>query len=68
MINEFAITRYPDAKKITEQLDELIKQPIWTIRPNALSKYETEYFDHKCPKSKALTTEAKKIIPGRRPA
>ena len=64
MINEFAISKYPDARRITEQLDELIKQPIWTVRPNALKKYEMEYFDQKCPKSKAMTSEAKKIIPG----
>ncbi len=62
--NEFAITKYPDAGRITKQLDDLIKQPIWTVRPEALKKYETEYFDQKCPKSKALTLEAKKIIPG----
>ena len=33
MNNEFAITKYPDAKRITKQLDELIKQPIWTVKP-----------------------------------
>lgn len=64
MNNEFAITKYPDARRITKQLDELIKQPIWTVRPDALKKYETEYFDQKCPKSKSLVQEAKKIIPG----
>ncbi|HYE68688.1 MAG TPA: aminotransferase class III-fold pyridoxal phosphate-dependent enzyme, partial [Anaerovoracaceae bacterium] len=64
MENEFAISTYPDARKITRQLDELIKQPIWTVRPEALKQYETEYFDKKCTKSKALIDEAKEIIPG----
>lgn len=64
MKSEFAISSYPDAKKVTSQLDELIRQPIWTVRPDALKKYETEYFDEKCSKSKALVGEAKEIIPG----
>lgn len=64
MNNEFAISNYPDVKKITGQLDELIRQPICSIRPDALKWYETEYFDKKCTKSKALIEEAKEIIPG----
>lgn len=64
MKNEFAISVYPDAGKITKQLDKLIRQPVWTIRPDALKKYEEEYFEKKCLKSKALTEEAKKVIPG----
>lgn len=62
--NEFAISAYPDAGKITKQLDKLIRQPVWTIRPDALRKYEEEYFEKKCLKSKALTEEAKRVIPG----
>lgn len=64
MNNEFAISNYPDVKKVTSQLDELISQPIWSVRPDALKWYETEYFDKKCMKSKALIEEAKEIIPG----
>ncbi len=64
MNNEFAISKYPDAKKITSQLDALIRQPIWTVRPDALKQYETEYFDKKCSKSKAMIEDAKEIIPG----
>jgi len=62
--NEFAISNYPDVGEITSRLDELIRQPIWSIRPDALNRYETEYFDKKCTKSKALIEEAKEIIPG----
>ncbi len=64
MDNKYAITQYLDAKKITQQLDELIKKPIYTIRQDALEIYEKEYFDNKCSKSKEMINEAKKIIPG----
>ena len=40
--------RYVDAKKVTAQLDELIKQPICSINKEALQKYETEYYGKKC--------------------
>ena len=60
----FSISEYPDVKKITAQLDALIKQPIWSIRPDALKKYETEYFEKKCVRSKEMIKEARKLIPG----
>ena len=60
----FAITEYHDAAEVTIQLDNLIKQPIYTIKPDVLKKYETEYFDKKCAKSKEMIEEAKKVIPG----
>ncbi|MDF3001981.1 MAG: aminotransferase class-III [Bacillota bacterium] len=64
MQNNFSITKYPDAKKITAQLDELIKQPIYSIRPDALKKYEDEYFGKLCTGSKVMIDKAKEIIPG----
>jgi glutamate-1-semialdehyde 2,1-aminomutase len=64
MNQSFAISTYPDANKITGQLDELIKKPIYTIRPEALKKYEDEYFGKRCPRSKAMIDEAMEIIPG----
>lgn len=64
MSNPFSISEYPDVTKVTAQLDALIKQPIWSICPDALKKYETEYFDQKCPHSKRMIEEAKKLIPG----
>ena len=62
--NGFAIDEYLDAAKVTKQLDELITKPIYSIRPEKLKEYETEYFDTKCAKSKAMITEAKEVIPG----
>lgn len=64
MNHTFSISEYPDVTKITAQLDALIKEPIWSIRPDALKDYETEYFDQKCVRSKKMIEEAKKIIPG----
>ncbi|MBQ1895835.1 MAG: aminotransferase class III-fold pyridoxal phosphate-dependent enzyme, partial [Clostridia bacterium] len=60
----FAITEYPDAIAINRELDELIKKPVYSINRNALKKYEEEYFEKKCAKSKAMITEARDVIPG----
>lgn len=62
--NGFAIDKYLDADAVNAQLDKLMKGPIYGVLPDALSNYETEYFDKKCPRSKAEISEAKKIIPG----
>lgn len=64
MDQTFAISRYPDVKDVTHKLDKLIQQPIYTIHPDALKRYETEYFDKKCSRSKAMINEAQKVIPG----
>lgn len=64
MENKFAITNYPNAAEITAQLDELIKKPIFTIKPEALKAYEEEYYDKKCVKSKEMIEKARVIIPG----
>lgn len=62
--SSFAISHYHDAKKINKQLDDLIRQPIYSISKNALQKYESEYYDKKCQKSKEMFNEAKEYIPG----
>ena len=64
MDNRFAISEYHDAAAVTRQLDELIKKPIYSIKPDVLQKYEDEYFGQKCQKSKAMIDEARQIIPG----
>ena len=62
--NGFAIDEYLDAKAVTEQLDELIRRPVYGIMPDVLRMYEEEYFEKKCAGSKARIEEAKQIIPG----
>lgn len=64
MDTRFAISEYHDTAAVTRQLDELIKKPIYTIKPDALKKYEEEYYEKKCQKSKEMIEEAKKVIPG----
>ena len=64
MDKRFAISEYHDTAEVTRQLDELIKKPIYTIKPDALKRYEDEYYNKKCLKSKEMIEEAKKIIPG----
>lgn len=56
--------RYVDAQKVTGQLDELIKKPIYSIGREALQKYESEYYRDKCSGSRALVDDAIKVIPG----
>ena len=62
--NGFAIDKYLNAAEVTRQLDELIKKPVYSVRPDKLKMYEEEYFEKKCSKFKAMLTEAKKVIPG----
>ena len=38
MDTRFAITDYVDAKAVTEKLDNLIRQPIYTIKPEVLNR------------------------------
>jgi glutamate-1-semialdehyde 2,1-aminomutase len=45
-------------------LNELISKPITSISPEALAKYEQEYFEKRCKKSKEMISEAKQLIPG----
>lgn len=68
MDTRFAISEYNDAVAVNKELDELIKKPIYTIKPEALKKYEDEYYNKKCLKSKAQIEEARQIIPRRRSA
>lgn len=62
--NGFAIDEYVDAEAVTRQLDELIRKPVYGVKPEALNRYVEEYFGSKCKGSKAMTDEAKSVIPG----
>lgn len=64
MDTRFAISQYHDSLAVNRELDELIKKPIYSIKPDVLKNYEEEYYDKKCAKSKEMITEAKQIIPG----
>ncbi|MFA7724552.1 MAG: aminotransferase class III-fold pyridoxal phosphate-dependent enzyme [Candidatus Izemoplasmatales bacterium] len=62
--NGYAIDEYLDATSITNQLDELIKKPVYSLKREYLDDYVANYFNQKCLKSKAMIDEAKAIIPG----
>ncbi len=64
MDTRFAISEYPDAVAVNKELDELIKKPIYSISPEALQRYEDEYYGKKCQQSKKMIDQAKTIIPG----
>lgn len=51
-------------RRQTEELDELINKPIYSIAPEALKAYEEEYFGEKCKRSREMLHEAIKYIPG----
>lgn len=63
MANGYAISEWQDAKKIYNELNELTSKPIYCVSDEAL-KDILKHFDTKCAKSKEITTEAKKYIPG----
>lgn len=60
----YSISEYVDCEKVTSQLNELIKKPVYSIDPVELKTYESEYFEKKCQKSKAMIEEAKEVLPG----
>lgn len=62
--NGFAIDQYLDAAEVIRQLDELIQKPVWSIRKDKLEDYVENYFNARCPQSKAMISQAKKVIPG----
>lgn len=51
-------------RAITAELEGLIKQPIYSVSPAALARYESDYFGVKCQQSYCMIEEAKQVIPG----
>jgi glutamate-1-semialdehyde 2,1-aminomutase len=63
MNQEYAISQYHDTDKVYQQLNNLISQPMRRVRSEKMQEF-LSYFDNKCKRSKELTDEAKKFIPG----
>jgi glutamate-1-semialdehyde 2,1-aminomutase len=59
----YAISQYPDVEDIYRRLDALVRQPMRRVRPEVMQQY-LDYFEQKCARSKALTDQAKRFIPG----
>src|SRR5919197_541744 len=60
---KYAISEYPDTREVYRKLDRLISQPMRPVRREKMQEF-LSYFDCYCKRSKELTDEAKKFIPG----
>ncbi len=59
----YAISEYHDVADVYRRLDALVSQPMRPIRRDRMEEV-LKYFEQRCARSKALTDEAKKLIPG----
>ncbi len=59
----YAISTYPDIEDVYRRLYALVDQPVRGPRHDAMLGV-LDYFETKCPRSKEITTRAKKLIPG----
>lgn len=57
------ISEWHDTKEIYNRLKALVKQPIRPLRRDRMQEF-LSYFETRCTRSKALTDEAQKYIPG----
>lgn len=60
---KYAISEYPNTDEIYDGLNKLINTPLRPIRQEKMQEV-LGYFDNKCKRSKSLTDDAKKFIPG----
>ncbi|MDR3216097.1 MAG: aminotransferase class III-fold pyridoxal phosphate-dependent enzyme [Clostridiaceae bacterium] len=63
MANGYGVSRWDDAKTIYKELAELTSKPVYSISDVELKRV-LEHFNTNCTKSKEITSEAKKFIPG----
>lgn len=60
----YGITRWANAQEINASLKELTSKNIYSIPVDVYQDICKNYYDEKCAKSKEITAEAKKYIPG----
>ena len=60
---QYAISEYPDTVQVYARLKNLLAQPIRPLRRDKMQEY-LNFFDARCTRSKELTDEARKLIPG----
>ncbi len=63
MSETYAISRWPDTRRILERLDRLVNQPMRPLRRDFMAQM-LEYFEQRCRRSKAMAEEARRFIPG----
>ncbi len=59
----FSISTYLDTSAIYRRLSHLMDQPVYSVRPKAMSEY-LDYFNNRCAGSKGMTAETCRFIPG----
>ena len=59
----YAISSWPDTDDILDRLNRLVGAPMRPIRRDRMQEY-LQYFEARCAKSKALTDQARRFIPG----
>jgi len=60
---EFSISKWHDTETVMERLNQLLQQPVRTIRRDNMDTV-LKYFDEKCQASKKIAEEAEQVIPG----
>lgn len=60
---KYAISEYHDVDEVYKKLNNLVSQPMRHVRREKMQEF-LGYFDTQCKRSKELTDEAKKFIPG----
>jgi len=60
---KYAISEYHDTDEIYRKLNNLVSQPLRPVKDEKKKEF-LSYFDTQCKRSKELTDEAKKFIPG----
>jgi glutamate-1-semialdehyde 2,1-aminomutase len=59
----YAISEYHDVDEVYKKLNALVSQPLRHVKREKMQEF-LGYFDNQCKRSKELTDEAKKYIPG----
>lgn len=60
---KYAISEYHDVDEVYKKLNNLVSQPMRHVKREKMQEF-LGYFENQCKRSKALTDEAKKFIPG----
>ena len=60
---KYAISEYHDTNEVYKKLNNLVSQPLRPVRREKMQEF-LGFFDNQCKRSKELTDEARKFIPG----
>lgn len=63
-MSKYGISHWEDAAEINKRLSNLTSKPIYNVSKDYYDNVVMDYYNNKCKKSKEITDEAKKYIPG----